>query len=177
MYVRTPAIEAHRNSMSGGVPIADFTALNLPSKYSISPPHLKKASRRLCNMIANTKILEDARAKAKSNNAHDGLALLRQEYNLVSTYMDDKALAAIDFAIDGFLSMGLPEMRQSCFSDLSRDVEGWNKVHRRPMDAPMLAGKYSYEVMMQKHLSEAELLRFDTLVDKNTAHRDLEKNA
>ena len=77
-------------------------------------------------------------------------------YCLVSTYLDDKALAAIDFAIDGFFSMGLPEMRQSFFSDLSGDVDGWNKVHKRSMDGPMLAGKY--EVMMQKHLSEAELL-------------------
>ena len=40
MYVRTPAIEAHRNSMSGGVPIADFTALNLPSKYKIGRAHV-----------------------------------------------------------------------------------------------------------------------------------------
>ena len=77
VYVRTPAIEAHRLSVSGGVPLPDFTATSLPPKYSISLPHLKKQSRRLCNMIANTKLMEEARLKAKQRHDHDGEMFFR----------------------------------------------------------------------------------------------------
>ena len=110
VYVRTPEIEAHRNALSGGVPLPDFTFATLPAKYTVSLSHLRKYARRLCNLIANTKLLEDARSKAKSNHANDGLSLLRAEYNAVTMYLDEKALSAIDFAMDGFLSMGLTEM-------------------------------------------------------------------
>ena len=43
--------------------------------------------------------------------------------------------------------------------------------HRRISDA-LVAGKYI--AMMQRHLSEAELVRFDALIDKKTAHSNLE---
>ena len=109
IFVRTPDIIAHRLAVSGGTPLPDFTILNLPQKYTVSPPHLKKFSRRLCNLIANTKELEDSRVKVKKLHSQDGLALLRAEYASVSKYMDTKALAAIDFAMEGFLSLGLVE--------------------------------------------------------------------
>ena len=34
VYVRTPAIEAHRQAVSGGTPLPDFTVMNLPTKYT-----------------------------------------------------------------------------------------------------------------------------------------------
>ena len=126
------------------------------------------------HLIAGTKVLDGSKKKAKNLYNSDGLELIRAEYAAVSLYLDDKACNLIEFACDGFVSLGLEEMTQMCFAELRGEYEGWMKVQvpqRRISDA-LVAGKYI--AMMQRHLSEAELVRFDALIDKKSAHGNLE---
>ena len=173
-YVRTPEILAHRNSMSSGVPLPDLTLATLPSRYIISPPHLVEAASRLCNIIISTCTIETTRNTMRKRCNRDGLELIRSEYASVRRYLDKKACEAIALAMDGFIRLGLVELSQPCFAELRGDFEGWNKVQEsdRKMSDALICGKYVQ--LMERHLSDAEYLRFEGLLDKRAAHGDLE---
>ena len=174
MYVRTPEIRAHRLAVSAGVPLPDFDHKTLPSRYIISPPHLIETSSRLCNLIIATCTIETSRNTMRKKCDRDGLELIKLEYASVRRYLDKKACEAIALAMDGFIRLGLVELSQSCFAELRGDFEGWNKVQEtdRKMSDALICGKYVQ--LMERHLSDAEYLRFEGLLDKRSAHGDLE---
>ena len=119
-YVRTPAIDAHRAAISGGVPLPDFTLANLPRGYMISPPHLAEAASRLCNIILSTYVsgLEQTRNSLRIKCARNGLELIRMEYAASKRYMNKKACDAVEVAMEGFMKLGLTELSQPCFAEL-----------------------------------------------------------
>ena len=175
-YVRSPAIDAARLAAAGGVPLPDFTMATLPRGYFISPPHLSKASGRLCNIILATYVteLEQSRNAMRSKCGRDGLKLIRLEYAAVRRYLDKKACDAIEVAMNGFMQLGLTELSQPCFAELRGDYEGWNKVQEGPRTVPptLIAGKYVN--LMSRHLSDTEFLRFEGLMERKAAHGDLD---
>ena len=143
-YVRTPAISAHRIALAGGVPLPDFTLANIPRGYVVSPPHLKEAASRLCNIILATYEIEQARTAMRARCNRDGLSLIRLEYEAVARFLDKKACDAIEVAMNGFMSLGLVELSQASFAELRGDFEGWNKVQEatRTLSETLIAGKY-----------------------------------
>ena len=175
-YVRTPAIDAHRTAVSGGLPLPDFTVATLPRGYIISPPHLSEASARLCNIILATYIaeLEQSRNAMRTKCGRDGLELIRLEYAAVRRHLDKRACDAIEVAMNGFMQVGLTELSQPCFAELRGDYEGWNKVQEGPRTIPptLVAGKYVN--LMSRHLSDTEFLRFEGLMERKAAHGDLD---
>ena len=174
--MRTPSIIAHRNAVSAGVPLPDFTVATLPRGYIISPPHLSEAAGRLCNIILATYIseLEQSRNAMRVKCQRNGLRLIEIEYAAVKLFLDKKACDAIEVAMNGFISLGLTELSNPCFSELRGDYEGWNKVQETARYIPptLIAGKYV--LLMSRHLSETEFLRFEQLMDKKAAHGDLD---
>lgn len=100
IYVRTAEIKAHHAANKAHV---ELTPATLPSSVEISLPQLRKAARKLGDLITSTIDEESIRTRYEEACAFDGLTLLKRMRVELEHDLDGCSSDAIDDVIEALI--------------------------------------------------------------------------
>ena len=138
-YVRSPELTAAYNL---DITHADYTHATLPHNTEVSLPQLRKASRKVCDLITSTIDEESVRARYEAECDFNGLELLRNLRAEVERDLDGCSSDAIDDVIEALIRQGMESASVSSFIAFDDELIAWNECHfdvDRALKPPALA--------------------------------------
>jgi len=139
IYVRSGDIQAHYVMDSTHV---ELTPTTLPSNVEISLPQLRKAARKVCDLVTSTIDEASIRTRYEEMCAFNGLSFLREMRAELERDLDGCSSDAIDDVIEALIRQGIESASISAFVAFDDELIAWNECHfdiDRALKVPAIA--------------------------------------